>query len=125
MGHLFGRNADMPIKIYTYADPYHIDDESFWDDIKNCPQFCVSQTMVNGLNMTYEHYKSSHQLCTIRALVDAMYDNWNSLNTKVKQMMAVDKAITELENIRGSYDQFRAMHFNAKILSECIRIFVS
>lgn len=123
MGHLFGRNADMPIKIYTYADPYHIDDESFWDDIKNCPQFCVSQTMVNGLNMTYEHYKSSHQLCTIRALVDAMYDNWNSLNTKVKQMMAVDKAITELENIRGSCDQFRAMHFNAKILSECIRIF--
>ena len=39
----------MSIVIYTYHDPYKIDHEPYWDEIKNCPYFCSAQTLVNGL----------------------------------------------------------------------------
>lgn len=29
----------MKLKIYTYSDPYKINRESYWDEIKNCPHF--------------------------------------------------------------------------------------
>ena len=45
----------MKLKIYTYSDPYKINRESYWDEIKNCPHFCVSQTMVNGLEEIYDN----------------------------------------------------------------------
>lgn len=113
----------MSIKIYTYADPYHIDDEPFWDEIKDCPQFCVSQTMVNGLNATYPHFNKSRQLCTIRTLIDSLYDNWNSLNTKVRQMIEVGNIIGQIDAIREEPNQLRSMQFNAKSIANCIRLF--
>lgn len=113
----------MSIKIYTYADPYHIDDESYWDEIKNSPQFCVSQTMVNGLNSTYPHFNDLGQLCTIRTLVDALYNNWNNLNTKIRQMIEVDNILGEMDALSNDSNQKRSMQFNAKSLSNCIRIF--
>ena len=44
----------MPFSIYTYSNPYEINKELYWDSIKNCPHFCVSQTMANGMMGTYE-----------------------------------------------------------------------
>lgn len=113
----------MPIKIYTYADPYHIDDELYWNEIKDCPQFCVSQTMVNGLNATYPHFKKFKQLSTIRTLVDALYDDWNSLNTKVRQIIEVDNVISKIDEISREPNQLRSMQFNAKSIANCIRLF--
>ena len=43
----------MSIKIYTYQDPYRLNAEPFWKEITNCPYFCVSQTLVNGLKGLY------------------------------------------------------------------------
>ena len=40
----------MSLAIYTYSNPYEINNEPFWDSVKNCAHFCVSQTMVNGLS---------------------------------------------------------------------------
>lgn len=113
----------MSIKIFTYPDPYHIDDEPFWEDIKNCPQFCVSQTMVNGLNRTYPHFAKTHQLCTIRKLVDALYKDWNDLNLKIRQMLEVGNVITRIDEIKNNPAQYRSMQFNSKSIAECIRIF--
>ena len=113
----------MSIKIYTYADPYHIDDELYWNEIKDCPQFCVSQTMVNGLNATYPHFKKFKQLSTIRTLVDALYDDWNSLNTKVRQIIEVDNVISKIDEISREPNQLRSMQFNAKSIANCIRLF--
>ena len=39
----------MPYKIYTYEDPYKLDQTDFWDEISCLPHFCVARTMVNGL----------------------------------------------------------------------------
>lgn len=113
----------MSIKIFTYPDPYHIDDELFWDDIKNCPQFCVSQTMVNGLNRTYSHFSKTHQLCTIRKLIDSLYKDWNSLNVKIRQMLEVGNVIAKIDDIKNNSAQYRSMQYNAKSLADCIRIF--
>ena len=44
----------MSIVIYTYHDPYKIDQEPYWNKVKNCPYFCSAQTLVNGLR---KHYK--------------------------------------------------------------------
>lgn len=113
----------MSIKIFTYPDPYHLDDESFWNEIKNSPQFCVSQTMVNGLNRTYPHFAKTHQLCTIRKLIDSLYKDWNSLNVRIRQMLEVGNVITQIDEIKNNPAQYRSMQFNSKSLADCIRIF--
>lgn len=114
----------MKVKIYTYSDPYRIDEESYWDEIKECPQFCVSQTMVNGMNSVYPHYKKNHQLATIKKLVNSLYSEWESQNIKVKQMIEVDNAISKIEfNSISETNIKRSLQYNTKQLVNCIRIF--
>ena len=44
----------MSITVYTYHDPYKLNENSaLWGEISNCPYFCVSQTLVNGLKAIY------------------------------------------------------------------------
>ena len=43
----------MGIKIYTYKDPFHLDKYSYWNEIKQYPHLCVSQTLVQGLDKKY------------------------------------------------------------------------
>lgn len=114
----------MGLKIYTYSNPYEIDCESFWGEIKDCAHFCVSQTMVNGMNQTYPIFKIKQSTATIKSLVNTLYADWESINTHVRQIMEVDNAITELdyqttflENVK------RSLLFNTKSIVSCIRIF--
>lgn len=114
----------MGLKIYTYSNPYEIDCESFWGEIKDCAHFCVSQTMVNGMNQTYPIFKIKKSTATIKSLVNTLYADWESINTHVRQIMEVDNAITELdyqttflENVK------RSLLFNTKSIVSCIRIF--
>ena len=39
----------MPFKIYTYEDPYKLDEADFWNEISALPHFCSARTLVNGL----------------------------------------------------------------------------
>ena len=83
----------MGIKIYTYSNPYEIDCESFWNEIKDSAHFCVSQTMVNGMNQTYPLLKTRQATATIRTLVNSLYEKLGRhLITNVKQIMEVDNA---------------------------------
>ena len=43
----------MPFKIYTYEDPYKIDQADFWEEISPLPHFCSARTLVNGLKDVY------------------------------------------------------------------------
>ncbi len=114
----------MKLKIYTYSDPYKINRESYWDEIKNCPHFCVSQTMVNGLEEIYDNLKSGQQLTTIRILINSLYSNWEDINTRVKQIMEVDNAITSLSiNSENGENTKRSLEFNTTSLVSCIRLF--
>lgn len=114
----------MAIKIYTYANPYEIDRETFWHEIKDCPHFCVSQTMVNGMETTYPELKNRMQLTTVRILLNALYEDWEDLNTRVRQMMEVDAAIRRMAEQEGYEETVqRSLAYNAASIVNCIRMF--
>lgn len=114
----------MGLKIYTYSDPYEIRRESYWNEIKDCAHFCVSQTMVNGLEEIYPSLKEGGYLTTIRILIDTLYFDWEDENRRVKQIMEVDNAINTLnfdEDLNGNAR--RSLEYNTKSLVKCIRLF--
>lgn len=112
------------IKIYTYSNPYAIDDEQYWDEIKDLPQFCASQTMVNGIGKTYPHLKQNFQLSTIERLINVLYSDWANQHTKVKQMMCVDNAITAIDAENKFEDNIKkSLQFNTKSIVDSLRIF--
>ena len=114
-------DVKMGIKIYTYSNPYELTQEMYWDEIKDCPHFCVSQTMVNGFTDLYKHWKKNGCLTTMRILLNSLYADWEDKNTRVRQIMEVDHAIHSLaldeDNIR------RSLEYNTKDLANCIRMF--
>lgn len=111
----------MGLKIYTYSDPYKIDCEPFWDEIKDCAHFCVSQTMVNGLKKIYSTFNNN--ITTIYRLINSLYENWEDINTNVKQIMEIDNVINELEiNDVNSENIKRSLLFNTRSIVSCIRI---
>lgn len=112
----------MGLKIYTYSNPYDIKRESFWNEIKDCAHFCVSQTMVNGLEEIYPSLKESGCLTTIRILINTLYSDWEDENTRVRQIMEVDNAINTLP-LDESDNARRSLEYNTKSLVKCIRIF--
>lgn len=114
----------MGIKIYTYSNPYEIDCESFWNEIKDCAHFCVSQTMVNGMNKTYPLLKTRQATATIRSLVNALYKDWESINTNIRQIMEVDNVISKLDYQTTCLENVkRSLLFNTKSIVSCIRMF--
>ena len=114
----------MGIKIYTYSNPYEIDCESFWNEIKDCAHFCVSQTMVNGMNQTYPLLKTRQATATVRTLVNALYENWEEIATNVRQIMEVDNAISELDYHSSCLENVkRSLLFNTRSIVSCIRMF--
>ena len=74
----------MSLSIYTYSNPYEINNEPFWDSIRLCAHFCVSQTMVNGLSAVYKDLDNG-QLATVEELVETLYPNWFDTKTYIEQ----------------------------------------
>ena len=85
----------MSIVIYTYHDPYKIDKEPYWKDIKNCPYFCVSQTLVNGLRKHYKGLFDGGRVTTVKWLTDSLYEHWASPAWIVKQHTDIDNIIMQ------------------------------
>lgn len=111
----------MAFSIYTYSNPYEIDKELYWDSIKNCPHFCVSQTMANGIMGTYRDM-SAGKVSTVENLVKGLFSYWESTECKIKQYTDIDNAIGQLE-LRDNDEKIRqALRFNRKDLSSSLRI---
>lgn len=83
----------MSIVIYTYHDPYKIDQEPYWDEIKNCPYFCSAQTLVNGLRSHYKEKFDGGRVSTVKILTDSLYVDWASTAWIVKQHTDIDNII--------------------------------
>lgn len=58
----------MSLSIYTYSNPYDISNEPYWESIRDCAHFCVSQTMVNGLQSVYSELRQG-QLADRKSVV--------------------------------------------------------
>lgn len=115
----------MAIKIYTYSNPYEIDEElELWNEIKNCAHFCVSQTMVNGLNSKYPYLKKLKSCSTVMSLVNALYNEWMEIETNVGQIIETDSVINKLALNNGINDSMkRSLAFNTSSIVKCIRLF--
>lgn len=83
----------MSIVIYTYHDPYKIDQEPYWNEIKNCPYFCSAQTLVNGLRKHYEGKFDGGRVATVKILTDSLYEDWASPAWIVRQHTDIDNII--------------------------------
>ena len=93
----------MSLSIYTYSNPYEISNEPYWDSIKNCAHFCVSQTMVNGLSEVYDELKNG-QLTTVEELVKALYPGWFDTKTYIEQYTILTNT---LDNVTPNIEQER------------------
>lgn len=83
----------MSIVIYTYHDPYKIDQEPYWNEVKNCPYFCSAQTLVNGLRKHYKGKFDGGRVATVKILTDSLYEDWASTAWIVKQHADIDNII--------------------------------
>ena len=111
----------MPFSIYTYSNPYEINKELYWDSIKNCPHFCVSQTMANGMMGTYKEMTVG-KVSTVENLVKGLFAYWESSGCKIKQYTVIDEAINRL-NITENVEKIKqSLRFNRKQLSNSLRI---
>ncbi|MBR0576251.1 hypothetical protein KCG48_07825 [Proteiniclasticum sp. BAD-10] len=116
----------MSIVIYTYRDPYKLDKEPYWNEIKNCPYFCVSQTLVNGLKYLYKKDFMQGRVTTIQNLIESLFEYWESTACIVKQHTDIDNIISNgLPPILGADMQAnisRAFLFNREEVFESIRV---
>lgn len=111
----------MPFSIYTYSNPYEINKELYWDSIKNCPHFCVSQTMANGMMGTYEEMTAG-KVSTVENLVKGLFAYWESSECKIKQYTVIDDAINRLNITENEEKIKQSLRFNRKQLSNSLRI---
>ncbi len=85
----------MSIAIYTYSNPYNLQNEPYWEEIKSCPYFCAAQTLVNGLRALYGDDFQQGRVTTIQNLIEAMYPNWEGTAAVVKQHALLDQIMTQ------------------------------
>lgn len=111
----------MPFSIYTYSNPYEINKELYWDSIKNCPHFCVSQTMANGMMGTYGEMTAG-KVSTVENLVKGFFAYWESRECKIKQYTVIDEAINRLNIAENEEKIKQSLRFNRKQLSNSLRI---
>ena len=113
----------MGIKIYTYSNPYDLSREVFWKDIQNCPHFCVSQTMVNGFESILDRDGKYKTMTTIRNLMNTLYENWEDINTRVRQIMETDNAVAQIAINENDHNIRSSLEYNTKSIAQCIRLF--
>lgn len=117
----------MPYKIYTYEDPYRLNETDFWEEISSLPHFCSAQTLANGLRKTIRD--SIHGvLSTLDALVndEEVYHNWTqNISLQIQQYSALTKIFNYLYEKGSIDDNFRAaLEKNQNYFLEAIRLFI-
>ena len=117
----------MPYKIFTYEDPYKLDQTDFWEEVSTLPHFCVSRTLVNGLrDVLGDNIKGL--LCPLDEFVqhEGIYKSWtDSVSLRIKQfsaLTAVFKNLLERNVIDKSFHQ--ALTQNQNHFLEAMRLFI-
>lgn len=117
----------MSLSIYTYSNPYDINNEPYWESIRDCAHFCVSQTMVNGLQSVYSELRKG-QLATVDKLMKTLYSKWNDTKTYIKQYAAISNILKGLEkaSYNGSDEEkqrvLQALSFDKTHILDSVRL---
>lgn len=108
----------MGIKIYTYKDPFYIDKYSYWEEVKDAPHLCVSQTLVQGLIRKYKRMEFSY-LFYIDTVIEEVYKEWfKSTETKIKQYIKVSEQVAKIDDEKIK----RSFKFNQSKVLDAIRM---
>ena len=117
----------MPYKIYTYEDPYQLDQTDFWDEICALPHFCVSRTLVNGFkDVIQESIKGL--ICPLDDLVshEKVYKSWtDNISLRIQQYSTLTSIFKGML-FKGEIDKnfHMALMQNQTQFLEAIRLFV-
>lgn len=96
--------------------------------IKDCIQFCASQTMVNGLMSVYggdrtEALFSKGQLFAVDKLVEGLYDGWNDNGLKIRQFNEVDHILKTINLTEDPLDLINnSLDLNTQSYTEALRL---
>lgn len=116
----------MSIVIYTYSDPYHLPTEPYWEEIKSCPFFCASQTLVNGLKAIYRNDFIQGRVTTVQNLLNEIFPEWNKPATIIRQHAVIDQIMTqgvgESINPEMQHNLLAAFIFNREDVFDSIRV---
>jgi hypothetical protein len=121
----------MPFKIYTYEDPYKLNQTEFWDEISPLPHFCSARTLVNGLKDIYKD-EIKGLICAFDDFIkhDEIYKSWtDNISLRVQQYSRLTTIYTHLLNKQiGDVtidNQFiLALMRNQKHFLEALRLFI-
>ena len=115
----------MSIRIYTYSDPYKLNQEEYWEQIIECPYFCASQTLVNGLRSLYKNDYQAGRVTTVLNLVEMFFEQWMGTAGVVKQHADIDNIMAaQLWSTDEKMDHNirQAFQFNREDVLESIRV---
>lgn len=108
----------MGIKIYTYKDPFHLDKYSYWNEIKQYPHLCVSQTLVQGLEKKYERSEFNYLDC-IDDLMEVLYYDWTkNTEVRVNQYIKLSEIINKISDVKTK----NSFKFNQNNILDAIRM---
>ena len=117
----------MPYKIYTYEDPYKLDQADYWQEIAALPHFCVSRTLVNGMKANIQN-SISGLICPLDDLVShqEVYYAWtNNVGLKIRQHSELTKLFRSFYQ-SGQINQafFLSLQQNESRFLDAIRLFI-
>lgn len=109
------------MKIYTYTNPFNLAQEPYWDEIRKVPHFCVSQTLVQGLNRHYGRHAFNY-ITTVDKIINALYPEWyQSVAMKIEQYVSISRQI----ELMGKGNLSKSFKFNQKRLVDALRFAIS
>lgn len=117
----------MPYKIYTYTDPYKLNQTDFWGEVCNLPHFCVARTLVNGLKNVMQK-DINGLICPLDALVchEQVYKSWtDNVVLRIQQYSALTRIFkTRLAEKRIDKNFFNALLQNQSHFLDALRLFI-
>ena len=120
----------MPYKIYTYTDPYRIQDTDFWkgsvDHIRDYPQLCASRTLVNGI-VSVMRDEIVSLICPLDDIVnEKIFKSWaKDISVRILQYSELSALYRKWNQQNElSDDLFIALSHNKDEMLDSLRLFV-
>ena len=121
----------MPFKIYTYEDPYRIDQADFWEEVSSLPHFCSARTLVNGLKDVYGD-EIKGLICAFDDFVkhEDIYQSWTgNISLRVQQYSRLTSIFQKLngktvDNTTIDDKFLAALMHNQTHFLEALRLFI-
>lgn len=121
----------MSFKIYTYADPYRIEQTDFWEEIKYYPHLCASRTLVRGLMSVLPDKEIQTLICPLDSIVnERVFVDWTKdISKRIQQFSVLGKIYGKFYERWGKdgsfgYERYEAFTHNKNAMLDSLRLFI-